>query len=104
MPKIELLYLAGIFHDLGKGKGGNHSDIGKKIVTKFSKRLGFSIHDTELLAWLVKYHLIMSSTSQRSDVHDRETIINFTKTVDNIEKLNYISQPYNYIIPSFQYI
>ena len=90
LPKIELLYLAGIFHDLGKGKGGNHSDIGKKIVTKFSKRLGFSIHDTELLAWLVKYHLIMSSTSQRSDVHDRETIINFTKTVDSIEILNYI--------------
>ena len=58
LPKIELLYLAGIFHDLGKGKGGDHSEIGEKIVERFCKRLNFfSIHDTELLCWLVKNHL-----------------------------------------------
>ncbi len=90
LPKIELLYLAGIFHDLGKGKGGDHSDIGEKIVKRFCKRLNFSIHDTELLSWLVKNHLIMSSISQKTDVHDPETIINFTKNVNTIEKLNYI--------------
>ena len=90
LPKIELLYLAGIFHDLGKGKGGDHSEIGEKIVTKFCKRLGFSIHDTELLAWLVKNHLIMSSISQKTDVHDPETINGFVKIVSSIEKLNYI--------------
>jgi [protein-PII] uridylyltransferase len=90
LPKIELLYLAGIFHDLGKGKGGDHSEIGEKIVEKFCKRLNFSIHDTELLSWLVKNHLIMSSISQKTDVHDPETITNFTKNVSTIEKLNYI--------------
>jgi [protein-PII] uridylyltransferase len=90
LPKIELLYLAGIFHDLGKGKGGDHSEIGEKIVERFCKRLNFSIHDTELLRWLVKNHLIMSSISQKTDVHDPETIINFTKNVNTIEKLNYI--------------
>jgi [protein-PII] uridylyltransferase len=90
LPKIELLYLAGIFHDLGKGKGGDHSEIGEKIVERFCKRLNFSIHDTELLCWLVKNHLIMSSISQKTDVHDPETIINFTKNVNTIEKLNYI--------------
>ena len=90
LPKIELLYLAGIFHDLGKGKGGDHSEIGEKIVEKFCKRLNFSIHDTELLSWLVKNHLIMSSISQRTDVHDPETIKNFTKNVNTLEKLNYI--------------
>ena len=90
LPKIELLYLAGIFHDLGKGKGGDHSEIGEKIVEKFCKRLNFSIHDTELLSWLVKNHLIMSSISQKTDVHDPETITNFTKNVNTIEKLNYI--------------
>ena len=90
LPKIELLYLAGIFHDLGKGKGGDHSELGEKIVTKFCKRLRFSIHDTELLAWLVRNHLIMSSISQKTDVHDPETIDNFTKIVNSIEKLNYI--------------
>ena len=90
LPKIELLYLSGIFHDLGKGKGGDHSEIGEKIVKKFCKRLNFSIHDTELLSWLVKNHLIMSSISQKTDVHDPETITNFTKNVNTLEKLNYI--------------
>ena len=90
LPKIELLYLAGIFHDLGKGRGGDHSGIGEKIVTKFCRRLKFSIHDTELLGWLVKNHLMMSSISQKTDVHDSETIIAFTKTVNTLEKLNYI--------------
>ena len=90
LPKIELLYLAGIFHDLGKGKGGDHSEIGEKIVTKFCKRLSFSINDTELLGWLVKNHLIMSSISQKTDVHDPQTIKNFTKLVNSLEKLNYI--------------
>ena len=90
LPKIELLYLAGIFHDLGKGKGGDHSEIGERIVTKFCKRLSFSIHDTELLGWLVRNHLIMSSISQKTDVHDPQTIKDFTKIVNSIEKLNYI--------------
>ena len=90
LPKIELLYLAGIFHDLGKGKGGDHSEIGEKIVTKFCKRLSFSFHDTELLGWLVRNHLIMSSMSQKTDVHDPQTIKDFTKIVSSIEKLNYI--------------
>ena len=90
LPKIELLYLAGIFHDLGKGKGGDHSEIGERIVTKFCQRLSFSIHDTELLGWLVRNHLIMSSISQKTDVHDPQTIRDFTKIVNSIEKLNYI--------------
>jgi len=90
LPKIEILYLAGIFHDLGKGKGGDHSEIGKKIVGQFCKRLKFSIHDTDLLRWLVKNHLMMSSISQKADVHDPETIKNFTKDVNTIEKLNYL--------------
>ncbi len=90
LPKIELLYLAGIFHDLGKGKGGNHSEIGKKMVNQFCRRLNFSIHDTELLCWLVKNHLFMSSISQKTDVHDPETIDNFIKKVDSTEKLNYL--------------
>ncbi|MBA4692185.1 MAG: [protein-PII] uridylyltransferase [SAR86 cluster bacterium] len=90
LPKIELLYLAGIFHDLGKGKGGDHSEIGEKIVNRFCNRLNFSSHDTELLCWLVKNHLLMSSMSQKSDVHDPETTKQFIKNVDSIEKLNYI--------------
>ena len=46
IPKVELLYIAGIFHDLGKGKGGNHSEIGAKTSMDFAKRLGLSVADS----------------------------------------------------------
>ena len=69
IPKIEILYIAGLFHDLGKGKGGNHSEIGAKTSYKFAKRLGMSSTDARLISWLVEKHLIMSSVSQK-DISD----------------------------------
>ena len=68
IPKVELLYIAGLFHDLGKGKGGNHSEIGAKTSMDFAKRLGLSVADSELISWLVLNHLKMSSISQRKDI------------------------------------
>ncbi len=90
LPKIELLYLAGIFHDLGKGKGGNHSIVGKKIVKEFSSRAGLSMYDSDLIEWLVENHLLMSSLSQKKDVHDQSTIDEFISNANNIDKLNYL--------------
>ena len=68
LPKIELYILQEFFMILEKAKVEIHSEIGGKIVERFCKRLNFSIHDTELLCWLVKNHLIMSSISQKTDV------------------------------------
>ena len=90
LPKIEILYLAGLFHDLGKGKGGNHSEIGSSMVHDFSIRARISKADEELLAWLVKHHLFMSSIAQKKDVHDKHTVDEFIATVDTIDKLNYL--------------
>ncbi len=90
LPKIEILYLAGLFHDLGKGKGGNHSEIGAKTSYKFSKKIGMSMHDAELVSWLVLNHLEMSSISQRKDIYDPLTIEEFAIKCGDLERLNYL--------------
>ena len=90
LPKVELLYIAGLFHDLGKGKGGNHSEIGAKTSMDFAKRLGLSVADSELISWLVLNHLKMSSISQRKDISDPKTIKEFAEIVLNTERLDYL--------------
>ena len=90
IPKVELLYIAGLFHDLGKGKGGNHSEIGAKTSMDFAKRLGLSVADSELISWLVLNHLKMSSISQRKDIGDPKTINEFAEIVLNAERLDYL--------------
>jgi [protein-PII] uridylyltransferase len=90
LPKVELLYIAGLFHDLGKGKGGNHSEIGAKTSMDFANRLGLSVADSELISWLVLNHLKMSSISQRKDISDPKTINEFAEIVLNTERLDYL--------------
>ena len=90
LPKIEILYIAGLFHDLGKGKGGNHSEIGAKTSYNFAIKLGMSLYDANLISWLVLNHLEMSSISQRKDIHDPSTIDNFALTCGDIQRLNYL--------------
>ena len=90
VPKIEILYIAGIFHDLGKGKGGDHSKIGAKISFNFAKRIGMSSTDANLISWLVDKHLIMSSISQKNDISDNENIKDFAEEIGTSEKLDYL--------------
>ena len=90
LPKIEILYIAGLFHDLGKGKGGDHSKIGAKTSFDFALRIGMSKTDANLISWLVKEHLIMSSISQKKDISDYMTIEEFSLKVRQIEKLDYL--------------
>ena len=90
LRKIEILFIAGLFHDLGKGKGGNHSKIGAKTSYKFAKRIGMSNTDANLISWLVEKHLIMSSISQKMDIADPNTVLEFSKIVEQNEKLDYL--------------
>jgi len=90
LPKIEILYLAGLFHDLGKGKGGDHSKIGAETSLDFAKKIGLSKADADLISWLVLNHLEMSSISQKKDISDPDTIRAFTEHVINIERLDYL--------------
>jgi [protein-PII] uridylyltransferase len=90
LPKLEILYLAGLFHDLGKGKGGDHSKIGAKTSLDFAKKIGLSKADADLISWLVLNHLEMSSISQKKDISDPDTIRAFAEHVINIERLDYL--------------
>ena len=90
LPKIEILYIAGLFHDLGKGQNGDHSQIGAKTSYKFAKRLGMSDTDAYLISWLVEKHLIMSSISQKKDISDKKTIEDFASEIKVVERLDYL--------------
>ncbi len=90
IPKPELLYVAGLFHDIAKGKGGDHSILGQKIAKDFCQQHGLNRHDTNLVTWLVRNHLLMSMTAQRKDIADPEIIREFATVVGTLERLNYI--------------
>ena len=90
LPKIELLYIAGLFHDIGKGRGGDHSALGSIDVTEFCQRHKLPPGDVELVAWLVSNHLDMSTTAQRKDIHDPEVVIEFAQKVASEERLDYL--------------
>ena len=88
LDKPELLNISGLFHDIGKGCGGDHSEIGANIVKQFGERHGLSDEDNKLVIWLVANHLNMSMTAQRKDIEDPEVIREFADLVGNINYLN----------------
>jgi len=90
IPKLELLYLAGLFHDIAKGRGGDHAVLGTKDAKSFCKLHGLSNYDTELVSWLVENHLVMSQTAQREDLDDPAVIMNFANLVQNPTRLHYL--------------
>ncbi|MGB0495005.1 MAG: bifunctional uridylyltransferase/uridylyl-removing protein GlnD, partial [Kangiellaceae bacterium] len=83
----ELIYLAGLFHDIGKGLGGDHSELGKAIALEFCEQHKMPVKDTEIITWLVENHLMMSLFSQKRDTSDPKVIESFAKLVDNQLKL-----------------
>ena len=79
--KPELLYLAGLFHDIGKGRGGDHSELGKVDAQRFCRAHGLPQADGDLVAWLVEQHLVMSATAQKQDLTDPEVMHGFAQRV-----------------------
>jgi len=90
IPKPELLYLAGIFHDIGKGRGGDHSELGAVDAREFCELHGLSEEDTNLVAWLVDSHLLMSMTAQRKDISDPDVVNDFAQKMGTRENLDYL--------------
>ena len=83
----EMLYCAILLHDIAKGLAGNHSQVGAAIAESLCPRLGLSPEDTASVAWLVRYHLVMSDTAQRRDIADPKTVRDFVATVQSPEML-----------------
>ncbi|MGH8742996.1 MAG: [protein-PII] uridylyltransferase [Burkholderiales bacterium] len=86
-PRQEVLILAGLFHDIAKGRGGDHSELGNADARRFCKQHGMSAEDTALVAWLVENHLIMSATAQKQDLSEPEIIDAFARRVGNERRL-----------------
>ena len=90
LPKLELLYIAALYHDIGKGRGGDHSELGAVDAERFCREHGLSEGDTEIVVWLVRNHLTMSAVSQRKDISDPEVIQQFAEHVGDQDHLDYL--------------
>jgi len=81
------LYVAILLHDIAKGRGGDHSVIGEQIASKLGPRFGLTAEETETVAWLVRWHLLMSNTAFKRDTGDPQTIRDFVERVQSPERL-----------------
>jgi [protein-PII] uridylyltransferase len=90
LPKPEILYLAGLFHDIAKGRGGDHSNLGAQDALEFCLHHGMSQYDARFVSWLVRHHLVMSRTAQHQDVSDPDVITAFSQLVGDQRHLDYL--------------
>ncbi len=87
----QALYVSVLLHDIAKGRGGDHSVLGAEIALKLCPRLGLSDDETELVAWLVRYHLLLSDTAMKRDLADWKTIGDFIAVVESLERLRQLT-------------
>jgi [protein-PII] uridylyltransferase len=90
LPKPEIVYLAALFHDIAKGRGGDHSELGGVDAEAFCLEQGMSRYDARLVAWLVSNHLLLSMTSQKQDIGDPQVISDFARRVGDETHLDYL--------------
>lgn len=90
LPKPELAYLAGLFHDIAKGRGGDHSELGARDAEAFCLKHGFRPYDARLVAWLVRHHLELSVTAQKKDINDPQVVNEFAAVVGDQLHLDYL--------------
>jgi [protein-PII] uridylyltransferase len=90
VPKVELLYIAALYHDIAKGRGGDHSELGAADAHAFCVRHNLNEWEADLVSWLVRNHLIMSMTSQRKDISDPAIVQAFAEHIGDQLHLDYL--------------
>ncbi len=90
IERREVLYLAALFHDIAKGRGGDHSELGAEDARSFVDRLELAPEDRDLVVWLVREHLLMSRTSQREDISDPLVVNRFVERVGSQRRLDHL--------------
>ncbi len=81
------LYVATLLHDIAKGRGGDHSELGAELALEIGPQLGLSAEETETISWLVLHHLLLSQTAFRRDIDDPKTILDLADTIQSPERL-----------------
>ena len=90
LEKPEIAYLSGLFHDIAKGRGGDHSELGAVDAEAFCLEHGLEKSAARMVAWLVRHHLILSTTAQKKDLGDPDVINEFAETVGDRKLLDYL--------------
>ena len=90
IEKREIAYLAGLFHDIAKGRGGDHSELGAVDAESFCLEHGMSRYEARLVAWLVKHHLLLSMTAQKKDINDPAVINEFAAAIRDETHLDFL--------------
>ncbi len=88
--KPEIAYLSGLFHDIAKGRGGDHSELGAVDAESFCLEHGLSKYEARMVAWLVRHHLILSTTAQKKDIGDPDVVNEFASLVRDPLHLDYL--------------
>lgn len=90
IARPELLYIAALFHDIAKGRGGDHSELGAADAHRFCTDHGLGQEDTELVCWLIRHHLLMSRTAQHKDLSDPKVINTFAAAIQSQARLDHL--------------
>ncbi len=90
LDRKEIVYLAALFHDIAKGRGGDHSELGAEDAIAFCLAHGLSQREASIVAWLTRMHLLMSLTAQKKDISDPDVVREFAETVGDVIHLDYL--------------
>ncbi len=90
LDRPEILYIAALFHDIAKGRGGDHAVLGARDARRFATEHGLHKADAELCAWLVRHHLTLSTTAQKADLSDPRVVADFARLIVDQRRLDYL--------------
>ncbi len=90
LARRDIVYLAALFHDIAKGRGGDHSELGAQDAIQFCRTHGFTERECKLVAWLIQSHLLMSVTAQKKDISDPDVVQEFAEKMGDMQHLDYL--------------